>query len=322
MALKEPALKELVPRGMTLKEMALGISVETQESMKLTLGPNLFNWQPDVWRDFYFRIADEAAVDTVAVGEVVCSKRMPFFEEHLPAVIERLTLAGKQVLVSSLALITLERERRRTEQLALEDGFMVEANDITCMAHLAGRSHVVGPFVNVYNEATALWLATQGARSICLPPELPLSSVATIAAATPQVDIEVFAFGRAPLAISARCYHARLHKLSKDNCRFVCAADMDGLSVSTLDDERFLVMNGVQTLAHLCTNLIADTDDLARAGVASLRLSPQHCDMVGVARCFRDVLDGRISSEEGLAKLGSIYPDVPMSNGFLRGTMG
>lgn len=290
--------------------------------MKLTLGPNLFNWQPEVWRDFYFRIADEAAVDTVAVGEVVCSKRMPFFDEHLPAVIERLSLAGKQVLVSSLALITLERERRRTEALAVGDGCMVEANDITCLAHLAGRAHAVGPFVNVYNEGTARWFAAQGARSICLPPELSLSSVAAIAAATPEVGIEVFAFGRAPLAISARCYHARLHKLSKDNCRFVCAADVDGLPVSTLDDERFLVMNGVQTLAHRCTNLIADTDDLAQAGVAALRLSPQHCDMVGVARCFRDVLDGRISSEEGLAKLGSIYPDVPMSNGFLRATMG
>lgn len=302
--------------------MAQGTPVEMQKSMKLTLGPNLFNWQPEVWRDFYFRIADEAAVDTVAVGEVVCSKRMPFFDEHLPAVIERLAMAGKQVLVSSLALITLERERRRTEELAHDQGLMVEANDITCMAHLAGRPHTIGPFVNVYNEGTALWLAAQGARSICLPPELPLDSVAAIAAAAPQVDIEVFAFGRAPLAISARCYHARLHKLSKDNCRFVCAADMDGLPVSTLDDERFLVLNGVQTLAHKCTNLIADTDDLARTGVASLRLSPQHCDMVEVARCFRDVLDGRTSSEEGMARLSSIYPDVPMSNGFLRATMG
>lgn len=307
---------------MALKDMAPGTSVEIRKSMKLTLGPNLFNWQPDVWRDFYFRIADEAAVDTVAVGEVVCSKRMPFFDDHLPAVIERLIAAGKQVLMSSLALITLERERRRTEELALDDGFTVEANDISCIAHLAGRSHAIGPFVNVYNEDTALWFAAQGARRICLPPELPLSSIAAIAAAAPQVSIEVFAFGRAPLAISVRCYHARLHKLSKDNCRFVCAADMDGLPVSTIDDERFLVVNGVQTLAHMCTNLIADTDDLARAGVASLRLSPQHCDMVEVARSFRDVLDGQISPEEGLAKLNLIYPDVPMSNGFLRAAMG
>ena len=86
--------------------------------MKLTLGPILYNWRPEAWRDFYFRVADEADVDVVAVGEVVCSKRLPFLEEHLPSVIERLIAGGKQVRLSSLALITLERERRRTEELA------------------------------------------------------------------------------------------------------------------------------------------------------------------------------------------------------------
>ena len=32
---------------------------------ELTLGPNLFNWAPEQWRDFYFRIADEAPVGIV-----------------------------------------------------------------------------------------------------------------------------------------------------------------------------------------------------------------------------------------------------------------
>jgi O2-independent ubiquinone biosynthesis protein UbiV len=286
--------------------------------MKLTLGPTLFNWEPDVWRDFHFRIADEAPVDAVAVGEVVCSKRVPFFDEHFPAVLERLKAAGKQVLVSSLALVTLERERRRTAELALADEWLVEANDISSIAHLAGRPHVIGPFVNVYNEGTAQWFAGHGARRICLPPELPLESIAAIAAATPQAEIEVFAFGRAPLAISARCYHARLHKLAKDNFRFVCAADPDGLPVDTLDDERFLVVNGVQTLAYACTNLIMDLDDLARAGVASLRLSPQHCDMVAVTKTFREVLDGKTGAEQGLRELMAAYPDIPTTNNFLR----
>jgi collagenase-like PrtC family protease len=315
------ALKDLALKDLALKDPAPKNSKDAagmDKPVKLTLGPLLFNRQPDVWRDFYFRIADEAAVDTVAVGEVVCSKRMPFLDDHLPAVIDRLAAAGKQVLVSSLALITLERERRRTEELAHDDAFMVEANDISCIAHLAGRPHAIGPFVNVYNEGTARWFAEQGARSICLPPELPLQSIAAIAAAVPQTEFEVLAFGRAPLAISARCYHARVHKLSKDNCRFVCNDDPDGLAVDTLDDERFLVVNGVQTLAHNCTNLIADLDDLVSAGVASLRLSPQHCDMVAVARTFRDVLDGRTAPEEGLRTLAAIYPDVPTTNGFLR----
>ena len=55
----------------------------------------------------------------------------------------------------------------------------------------------------------------------------------------PQLATEVFAFGKVPLAMSARCYHARAHKLTKDNCRFVCEKDPDGMPVKTLDGAGF-----------------------------------------------------------------------------------
>lgn len=290
--------------------------------MQLTLGPVLYNWQPEAWRDFYFRIADEAPVDAVVVGEAVCSKRSPFFEAHMPAVIERLATGGKQVILASLMLISLRRERRQAAELAETGEFMVEANDLACLGALAGRPHAIGPFVNTYNEATGSYFAARGARRICLPPELPLASIRTIAAALPEVAIEVFGFGRAPLAIAARCYHARLHKLSKDNCRFVCEQDPDGLTVTTLDGEAFLAMNGVQTLSHACMNLLADAAALAAAGVGSLRLSPQHCDMVAVARNFRDVLDGRSAPDAAMQELARIYPHAPFTNGFLHAQPG
>lgn len=291
--------------------------------MQLTLGPVLFNWDADAWRDFHFRIAGEAPVDRVVVGEVVCSKRMPFFADHLPVVVERLQGAGKEVLLASLALVTQERERRWTAELAGAEMAMVEANDVSALAHLAGRPHAVGPFVNTYNEATAAWLAGRGARRLCLPPELPAASIAAIAgAAPPGLAVEVFAFGRVPLAISARCYHARVHGLSKDNCRFVCEKDPDGMVVDTLDGEHFLAVNGLQTLSHACANLIEDAADLAGMGVAALRLSPQHCDMVAVARVFRAVLDGRLDPVEGRAELARIHPAAPFANGFLHGRPG
>lgn len=56
----------------------------------LTLGPVLFNWSPDRLRDFYARIADEAEVDRVHLGEVVCGKRQPFTDGLWPELIERL----------------------------------------------------------------------------------------------------------------------------------------------------------------------------------------------------------------------------------------
>lgn len=47
-------------------------------SQKLTIGPIQFHWPASVWRDFYFRMADEAPVEKVYIGEVICSKRAPF----------------------------------------------------------------------------------------------------------------------------------------------------------------------------------------------------------------------------------------------------
>ncbi|MGO3928288.1 ubiquinone anaerobic biosynthesis protein UbiV [Rhodopseudomonas pseudopalustris] len=284
--------------------------------MQLTLGPVLYNWKPELWRDFYFRIADEAPVDTVVVGEVVCSKRSPFLDPHIPAVVERLAAAGKTVLMGSLTLMSLPRERKAMLELAADDTFTMEVNDLTCLGMLGGKPHAIGPFVNIYNEATATYFASRGATRICLPPELPLSAIRAIAQAQPDVTFEVFSFGRVPLAISARCYHARLNKLSKDNCKFVCDQDPDGLAVTTLDDEPFLAMNGVQTLSYTSASLLGDVDKLRDAGVGAMRLSPQQCDMVAVAKLFRDVVDGKVAGNEGTEKLSAIYP-LKQSNGFL-----
>jgi len=85
---------------------------------KLTLGPLLFHWSPAKRRDFYFRIADEAELDCVYLGEVVCSKREPFFEADIAAIVARLEAAGKQVVRSTLALMTLDREVAAARALA------------------------------------------------------------------------------------------------------------------------------------------------------------------------------------------------------------
>ncbi len=44
--------------------------------------------------------------------------------------------------------------------------------------------------------------------------------------------------------------------------------------------------------------------------------------MVAVAKVHDDVLQERIDTEEGLARLQAIYPAVPLSNGFLHGGIG
>jgi collagenase-like PrtC family protease len=289
---------------------------------KLTLGPLLFNWPAEEARDFWFRIADEAPVDTVHLGEPVCAKRLPFLAPWLAEIAERLAAAGKQVVWSSLSLIAERPDIEATRALAADPDLLVEANDLTATAMLAGRPHVIGPTVNVYNEDTLAWLGKHGAVRVCLPPELPAPAIAALAERAGAVELEVFAFGRMPLALSARCYHARAHGLHKDGCQFVCGEDPDGMAVDTLDGEAFLAVNGTQTLSHAVCALTGELEELRRAGVNRFRLSPQAIDMVAVARLYRDLLDGSADPAGTWAQLAALVPFAGLSNGYINGREG
>ena len=287
----------------------------------LTLGPLFFHWPAERLRNFYFRIADEAPVDRVHVGEVVCGKRMPFSDPVWPDIIERLERGGKQVVLSTLAAPATVRERKAIAELC-EDGRLVEINDITALPARSGRPFVTGPFVNVYNEATARFLARHGDHTICPPVELSLDSVGTIASACPEIEFELFAFGRLPLALSGRCYHARLHGLHKDSCQFTCEQDPDGLAVDTLDDQSFLAINGVQTLSAEVHAALFEPATLLRHGIRRLRLSPHNCDMVEVARTYRSVLDETQAPDTARFMLSCLELPGHLVDGYARGEAG
>ena len=290
----------------------------------ITLGPVLFNWAPEVWRDFYFRIADEAPVTTVYLGEVICSKRGPLFEPHIAEVTARLEAAGKTVVFSTLSEVVLKLDRRMVDSVCAPSDMLVEANDASALRHLQGRPHHIGPFMNVYNEQTLAFLAGRGARNVCLPSEMPASAIQAICDGSRDAGatIEVQVFGRMSLALSARCYHARAHGRTKDSCLFVCENDPDGLTLRTLNDRPFLAINGIQTLSYDYLNLINEMPDLRTMGVSRFRLSPHTCDMPAVASIFRDVLDRRISTAEGAAGLEGMKLLAPFSNGFYCGKPG
>lgn len=291
---------------------------------ELTLGPVLFHWSPQRWRDFYFRIADEAPVGTVYVGEAVCAKRAPLFDSELDAVAQRLAAAGKTVVFASLSEVIEKRDRRLVESVCAIPDALVEANDVSALFYLRGRPHHVGPFLNVYNEQTLAVLAQKGARSVCLPPEMPASAIRALCGHAKKigVTVEVLAFGRLPLALSARCYHARAHGRTKDSCQFVCENDPDGMVLKTLDGRPFLAVNGIQTLSHDYLNLAGELAELQAMGVSRFRLSPHSCDMVEIANIFRAVLDRRTSAEEAAGRLGALKLPAPFSNGFFHAKPG
>ncbi|MBK1667254.1 U32 family peptidase [Rhodovibrio sodomensis] len=290
---------------------------------ELTLGPLLLHWPGAAWRDFHFRVADEAPVDTVTLGEVVCPKRWPFNRPYLEAVIDRLQRAGKRVVVATPALVGNDHDAALVRELA-GHGLPVEINDMAALGLLQrdGRpAEIAGPGVNSYNEATLRHLGQQGVSRAVPPPELPPASVRHLAglSAAGSGDLpalEVQAFGRWPLAISARCYHARAYGRDKATCQYACANDPDGLPVDTLDDQPFLAVNGVQTLSHAYACLAGELADLARTGVRAFRLLPQDVDMVAVARVYRELLGGDVETSAALEAIQQICGAVALANGY------
>jgi collagenase-like PrtC family protease len=289
---------------------------------ELTLGPCLFNWPEEMWRDFYFRMAGESDFDLIYIGEPVCSKRLPFRDSVLPDILERMESAGKKVILSTLALVTTKPERKTLSGQCDQDEWMVEANDLTALAFLKGRKHVIGPYINLYNEDSIEALSKRGATRFVLPAELSAETASKLIKAAPDPVYELQVFGRLPLALSARCYHARLNKLSKDSCRFVCDQDLDGRDVNSLTGQPFLAVNGIQTMSYGSQLLLEELPELAEMGIGAFRLSPHTGDMIAVAKIFRSLLAEEIDATEARKAIEKEMPSHHFINGFVHGQAG
>ena len=280
--------------------------------MKLSLGPLQYFWPRERTLAFY-REAIHWPVDIVYLGETVCSKRRELRTADWLALAEELAASGKQVVLSTLALIEAESELKALRRLCGNERFLVEANDMAAVQLLAGRTgFVAGPFVNIYNQQTLATLARLGLRRWVMPVELSRDTLAAMQAQRPDaVETELFAFGRLPLALSARCFTARAHNLPKDDCQFRCLDYPDGMLLSTQDDARFLALNGIQTQSAQTYTLLHEIDDIRSLRVDVLRISPQSHHTPAIIQAFADVLQSRRDVAQAQANIGRYMPAGP-----------
>ncbi|MEA1938785.1 MAG: U32 family peptidase [Pseudomonadota bacterium] len=291
------------------------------ESVKLVLGPHPFALSAEKLRDFYLRIADEAPVDTVHLGQIVCYRRDDLSDADRARVLERLDHAGKEAVVSMPLMVITRDERDEMARRIAESDRMIEINDLTAIAHVREGAFMVGPSINIYNEAALAVFAGRGAVRAALPPELPRDQVAAIAGQA-SIPVEVAAFGPVQLAVSSRCHTARAKGRSRDNCGLACMDAPEGLALDTLDGAPFLTINGPQTLSRECLSLLDSWDDLVAAGVRRVRLGPLCGDMVAVANIFCEVAAGRLEPSAGQDHLKNIMPEQRFINGFWHGVPG
>ena len=131
--------------------------------MKLSLGPLQYFWPRERTLAFY-REAIDWPVDIVYLGETVCSKRRELRTLEWLALAEELAASGKQIVLSTLALIEAEAELSVLDRQVSHGGFWIEANDLSAVQSCRekGRPFVAGPSLNVYNHRALAMLAEDG----------------------------------------------------------------------------------------------------------------------------------------------------------------
>jgi collagenase-like PrtC family protease len=279
--------------------------------MKLALGPLLYYWSREDTLAFY-ESALSWPVDVVYLGETVCSRRHLLRLPDWIELAEKFADAGKQAVLASQTLIESESDLKALRKVVADRRFLVEANEWGAVRLLAEAKHpfVAGPTLNAYNPDTLALLADLGATRWVPPVEMPRDMLASMPVPA-GMETELFAYGRLPLAFSARCFTARHYNLQKDDCQFRCIEHPDGLVLASREGEDFLCINGIQTQSARVMSLAHRLDELKAAKVDLLRISPQARHTERIATLFRALLDGTLAPADAPAKLAPLMPAQP-----------
>ncbi len=291
--------------------------------LKLALGPILTYWPRDTVFTFYQEVA-EGPADIVYLGETVCSRRHEMRQSDWLDVAAMLAGAGKQVVLSTQALIESGSELATMRKIVSNGRYLVEANDFGAIHALPpGTPFVAGPHLNLYNGASLAMVAGLGALRWTLPLEMGRAELAAVLADSAlPIETEVFAHGRMPLAFSARCFTARNRNLPKDNCQFSCLDHPDGLLLRTREREAFLVLNGTQTQSASVHCLIGDIAQLEQAGVDVLRISPQSVGTAQVLALYDLVRRKLLDAEQARQRMAPCLLGSSACNGYWHGLPG
>ena len=284
--------------------------------MNISLGPLLYCWQKQQVIDFYQQVST-SQIPLVYLGEAVCSRRRELKWGDYLALAQMLKQAGKEVVISTLALIEAPSEYAELKRQVENGEFMVEANDMAAvyLAQEHKLPFVCGASINNYNRASLDILQRFGMQRFVMPVELSRTWLSQVIQEKPSFEVEVLGHGYLPLAHSARCFTARHKQLTKDSCETICRQYSKGLLAQTQEQQPLLRLNGIQTQSAHCLDLRSEIATMAKMGVDVFRVSPSSMECITMA----DTLVTALKAPE-------LSPYFPMSaeqcNGYWFGEAG
>lgn len=260
--------------------------------MNISLGPLLYCWQKQQVSDFYQHVA-ASNIPLVYLGEAVCSRRRELKWSDYLELAQMLKQAGKDVVISTLALIEAPSEYTELKRQVDNGEFIIEANDMAAV-YLA-KEHklpfVCGASINNYNRASLDILARFGMQRFVMPIELSKAWLSQVIQDKPAFEVEVLGHGYLPLAHSARCFTARHKQLTKDSCETICRQYSKGLLAQTQEQQPLLRLNGIQTQSAACLDLRSELAAMAQMGVDVFRVSPSGVECIAKASALVDSIN-------------------------------
>lgn len=267
--------------------------------MKISLGPLQYYWSKQSILDFYAKAA-ESEIDRIYLGETVCSKRRSMSVQDWIDLAKELENFGKEVVLSTLALIESESEVSSIRSLIKGSDVLIEANDYAAVeiARSLGRSFVAGNGLNLYNIRASVTLQQAGMVVWQPPVELDKTAIADVLQAMAGneqlsgVETELFSFGRLPLSHAARCFTARSANYPKDQCQFLCREYPEGLPMYSQENNGLFQINGIQIQSHKQCNLIPFYKEIESLGIQTMRLSATNDSIFDTAKKLKQLLTG------------------------------
>ena len=244
--------------------------------MNLSLGPLTYCWNKTVTFEYYEAVAD-TAIDTVYLGEVICSRRRELKYKDYLELASLLNNKGKKVILSTLTLIESASELVELKRIIDNAEFAIEANDMAAvnLAQEAAIPFVAGPTLNLYNRASLDIMQKIGMTRFIMPYELSKYWLQQVLAESSNTfETEVLGYGYIPLAHSARCFTAKHHQKPKLDCQIICQQYPKGILTQTQESQPLLRLNGIQTQSAAKVNLINQMTDMSAIGINYFRISP------------------------------------------------